>query len=109
MEDYIPEILSSAFSLALYKKEQIAKHGVTPDMSDEAKTALVKKLADEFMLEHPDFERKRAVSMLTRNVDELVKLAGMSGQDRLDTQYRQQLVGVVKDTGNVDAMAEMLN
>jgi hypothetical protein len=47
--------------------------------------------------------------MLTRNVDELVKLAGMSGQDRLDTQYRQQLVGVVKDTGNVDAMAEMLN
>ena len=109
MEEYIPEVLSTAFSFALHKKGQIDELGITPDMPIEAKNELVRKLSTEFVESHPDFTFEKAVPMIRKNVTELIAMSSMDGKGRLDAQYNKQLINIVKDTSDVDAMAQMLS
>lgn len=103
MIDKNPQALALAFKKCKGKLAKIKELGITPDMDDDAKDALIEQLAVK-KAEAKGITVEEAVEGQTWYVDGLIEFSGLNTEERLQKEYDDSFA----DTASESEMLRVL-
>ena len=96
MDEKNPLALALGGRRALAKAKKIKELAITPKMTEDAIDSLIELLA-KAKAERDGVEWKSLIKGQRWYVEDLIKFAGLSGQDKLDIEYSQAFPDVATE------------